>query len=113
MKTKAYLLKREYSRKKKQHLIGKEIVVKNGKKLVSQWRVISGIDDPSSLTAKRRPAEEIGVIDLDFNNLAGSDFALVEVFLRFWPGDATKQLEKLNCSFRCKHKGNHPLVTLK
>ena len=72
----------------------------------SEWRVIDDINDHDAITAKQVPEEEIGVIDLDFNKLAEADYPLVEVLLRFWPGDATKQLKKLNVAMNSKRFGN-------
>ena len=93
-KTCQHLIKRERAARQKKDLIRTIVKVKNGKRnpLFSDWRVIDDIDDPTAITAKQRPEEEIGVIDLDFNKLSDSDYPLVEVLLRFWPRDAIKQL---------------------
>jgi hypothetical protein len=95
----------------KEALIGSKVLVRNGE-MESQWRVIKDINSVNSITAKRRPQEEIGVIDLDFNQLPEADYPLVEVLLRFWPGNAFRQLAKLNQEFRKRYPGK-PLVTLK
>ena len=89
------------------------ITVKNGKTnpTLSNWRVIEDIDDIDSITAKRRPDEQIGVIGLDFDKLPEAEFPLVEVLLRFWPGNAFEQLKKLNIKFKRKYPSK-PLVTL-
>jgi hypothetical protein len=63
----------------------------------------SDIDDFESVTAKERPDAKIGVVGLDFNRLTEAEFPLVEIFLRFWPGDAEQQLTRLNTAFTRKY----------
>ena len=113
-KTMEYYKKLERARAEKKELIGKTITVINGTKtqVFSEWRIIKDIVDIDSITAKKRPQEEIGVVDMDFNRLPEAEYPLVEVLLRFWPGDAFKQLDKLNVAFQKQYPGKD-LVTMK
>jgi hypothetical protein len=115
-RTTAYVRARNKAMRQKKNLIGRRVTVTNGpqaKPIYSTWEIIDDIIDSEAVTAKRRPEDEIGVIGLDFNKLAGADFPLVEVFLRFWPGNAIKQLKKLNDSMRKKYDTRFKAVTLK
>jgi hypothetical protein len=94
----------------KEDLIGKDVTVKNGNRM-SEWKLITDIDSFDDVTAKQRPDNEIGVVEIDFFHLTEAEFPLVEVFLRLWPGDAEKQVTRLNASFARKFP-NKPLVSL-
>ena len=68
--------------------------------------------DRNDLTVKPISRENIGIVDLNFKELQNADFPLVEIFLRLWPGDAMKQLRKLNRKFIDEYP-KYDTVTLK
>ena len=114
-KDKKWQKKFELYQAEKKSLIGKFVTVVNGSnktRIESKWKIIDNISDPKTLTTRPKPKEEIGIIDLNFEELLNSDFPVSEIFLRLWPDDAIKQLCKLNRAFQQKFT-RFDTVTLK
>ena len=81
---------------------GSILTVTNGTKkncILSDWKVIDDISDRNDLTAKPKPEDEIGLVGVDFEQLLNADFPFAKIFLHLWPGEAIKQLKKLNRKF--------------
>ncbi|KAL3908548.1 MAG: hypothetical protein SGILL_008440 [Bacillariaceae sp.] len=105
-----HALKRENALKELEALIGKTITVRNGKGLKSDWKVVGDIDSFQSVTATTRPDSEVGLVGVDFNTVAETEYPLVEIFLRLWPGNAEHQLEKLNVAFKERYPSKNRIT---